>query len=212
MEWERGASTDAISTLERAEAAGVRSQPVLSQLAAYLAETSQTAKAIQLVEPFAHNPDADPDTLNSLGIAYARAGRREDAQRTFERVLQVNPESSIPLENLGVLALERSDFAGARSLFERAVDADPHSSRAHADLGVVRLKAGDRQGAVDAWTRAVQLDPTNYDALYNLGTTLAKDGRMDDARPYLQRFVQSAPSAFYEQDRREIAALLQSHR
>jgi len=76
----------------------------------------------------------------------------------------------------------------------------------------VRLKAGDRQGAVDAWTRAVQLDPTNYDALYNLGTTLAKDGRMDDARPYLQRFVQSAPSAFYEQDRREIAALLQSHR
>jgi arylsulfatase A-like enzyme/Flp pilus assembly protein TadD len=211
VQWERGASADAIATLERAEGAGIRSQAVLSQLAAYLAETSQPARAIQLVEPVANRADADPDTLNSLGIAYARAGKREDARRTFERVLQINPESSIPLENLGVLALERNDFAGARTLFERAVDADPHSSRAHADLGVVRRKAGDRQGAVDAWTRAVQLDPTNYDALYNLGTTLAKDGRMGEARPYLQRFVESAPPAFYEKDRREIAALLQSH-
>jgi hypothetical protein len=35
---------------------------------------------------------------------------------------------------------------------------------------------------------------------------------MDAARPHLQRFLQSAPAAFYAKDLREIAALLQSHR
>jgi arylsulfatase A-like enzyme/Flp pilus assembly protein TadD len=212
VEWERGNTAGAVDVLQRAVAAGVTNAGVVTQLGEYLAETGQAAKAIQLVQPLAGLPDPDPDTLNALGIAYARAGKSDEARRTFERALAVDPESSIPLENLGVLALERGDFDTARTFFVRAVEADPRSSRAHADLGVVALKAGDRQGAIAAWRQAVQLDPTNYDALYNLGVTLARDGRMDDARPYLQRFVQSAPQAFYAKDLREIEALLQSRR
>jgi arylsulfatase A-like enzyme/Tfp pilus assembly protein PilF len=212
VEWERGNTAAAIDVLTRARAAGVTHVGVTTQLGEYLAEVGQAEQAIALVEPLAKNPDADPDTLNALGIAYARARRPRDAQRTFERVLASDPESSIPLENLGVLALERNDYADARQYFERAVRADPTSSRAHADLGVVALKAGDHAAATAAWRRAVQLDPTNYDALYNLGTTLARDGDMDAARPYLEQFVRSAPPAFYAKDLREISALLQSRR
>jgi Tfp pilus assembly protein PilF len=43
----------------------------------------------------------------------------------------------------------------------------------------------------------------NFDALYNLGTTLAQAGQMDRARPYLERFVRTAPPA-YDRDKREI--------
>jgi len=58
-----------------------------------------------------------------------------------------------------------------------------------------------------AWKKAVELDATNYDAL-NLTTTLARDGRMAEARPYLERFVRTAPPAFYEKDIREVSAIL----
>jgi len=123
-------------------------------------------------------------------------------------VLALDPESSVPLENLGMLALERGDLAEARRHFEQALRADPRSSRAHANLGVVAVRSGDRAGAVEEWKRAVQLDPQNYDALYNIGTTLAADGRLGAARPYLEQFLSAAPPAFYAKDLREVAALL----
>src|SRR5439155_10992613 len=137
--------------------------------------------------------------------AYARAGRATDARSVFERVLTISPDSSIPLENLGLLALERGDVPAARQNFERAVRVAPRSSRAHAGMGLVALKTGDRKAAIEAWTRAVQLDAANFEALYNLGTALAREANMTAARPYLEQFLRTAPPAFYAQDLRDVA-------
>jgi Flp pilus assembly protein TadD len=215
VEWERGDVNGAIDVLRQAMASGAGRASVITQLGTYLAETGRGADAVTLLEPLAADrapATNDADTLNALGIAYARAGRTADATRTFDRVLTMTPDSAIPLENLGVLALGRGDLAAARRLFEHAIQVDPRSSQAHADLGVVAVKNGDRRAAVQAWTEAVALDPTNYDALYNLGTTLARDGQAEAARPYLEQFVRTAPAAFYAKDIREITAILQSGR
>ena len=67
---------------------------------------------------------------------------------------------------------------------------------------------GRRTEAIDAWTKAVALDPTDYDALFNLATQLVEAGRMAEARPYLQRFVDSAPPAFYARDIARLRAML----
>jgi arylsulfatase A-like enzyme/Flp pilus assembly protein TadD len=209
VEWQRGNPAGALDALQRAVKAGITQTAVVAQLGGYLADTGRTSEAIALLEPLAANPGAEAETLNALGIAYIRAGRRGDAERMFTRVLAINPDSSVPLENLGVMALERGDLAGARRHFDRAVAADPRSSRAHAGLGVVALRAGDRQRAIEAWTRAVQLDPANFDAVYNLGTTLARSGQADAARPYLELFLKTAPPAFYAKDLKEVATLLQ---
>jgi Tfp pilus assembly protein PilF len=114
----------------------------------------------------------------------------------------------VPLENLGVLALDGGNLVAARQFFERAIRVDPGSSRAHAGLGTAFLRAGDRAAAIGAWTEAVRLDSRNYDALYNLGTTLARDGRPAEARPHLERFLKSAPPALYASDLREVSKLL----
>jgi arylsulfatase A-like enzyme/Flp pilus assembly protein TadD len=212
VEWERGNVRGALDVMQRAVRAGITHEGLLAQFASYLAESGSAAEAIRLIEPVATNPAADADTLNALGIAYARDGRPADATRVFDHELEVNPDSAIPLENLGVLALERGDVAAARMRFERAVRVDPRSSQAFAGLGVVALRNGDRKGAIAAWRQAVQLDPTNYDALYNLGTTLRRDGQPDAARPYLEQFVRSAPQAFYAKDIRTLTAILQSPR
>jgi len=208
VQWESGAVPAAIATLRKAMTAGAAQPDVVTQLGTYLAETGNVAEAIALLEPAAAGDAPEIDALNGLGIAYARAGRADEARRVFERILSLDAESVMAVENLGALDLGRNDLASALQRFERAVALDPQSSQAHAGVGVVALKRGDRATAIASWTKAVDLDATNFDALYNLATTLARDGRMAEARPYLERFVRTAPPAFYEKDIREVSAIL----
>ncbi len=212
IEWQGGRPVEATATLRRAVERGVTDPRVIAQLGGYLAESDHVAEGIRLLEPLTRAANAETDTLNSLGIAYARAGRRDAARQTFERVLAINPDSSIPLENLGVLALERDDLQAAAAYFDRAIRVAPGSSRAHAGRGAVAMKAGDKAAAYESWTRAVQIAPTNFEALYNLGVNLARDGQRDRARPYLEQFLRTAPDAFYAEDRREVAALVRGVR
>ena len=208
VEWEIGRPREAIEVLQQAIATGTPHGGVTTQLGNYLAESGSPGAAIPLLEPLTSGEAVDADALNALGIAYARAGRRAQAQQAFERMLTVDPSSGMALANLGALALERGDIAAARAYFERSTVADPTSSQAHAGLGVVSLKAGQPDAAVTAWKRAVELDSTNFDALYNLGTTLARNGHLDEARPFLERFAQTAPRAFYEKDISEVRRVL----
>jgi arylsulfatase A-like enzyme/Tfp pilus assembly protein PilF len=208
IEAQRGNLPAAVAILQRAINVGIRPPAIVAQLAGYLVDAGRVAQAIQLLEPLAADPDADADTLNTLGIALATAGRRADAQRVFERVLTINPSSSVPLENLGMLALESGDVANASKRFEAAIATDPKSSRGYSGVGLVALRAGDRRAAIDAWTRAVELDAANFDALYNLGTTLVRDGQRERAQRYLEQFVKTAPPA-YDRDKREVEKLIE---
>jgi arylsulfatase A-like enzyme/Flp pilus assembly protein TadD len=204
----RGNAAGAIDLLRRAIRSGVTDRRVVTQLAGYVADVGHVDEAIRLLEPFVDDEQADADTLNTLGIAYAQAHRGAAARRTFEQVAAINPTSSVPLENLGMLALERGDLIDARRQYERARDIDPRSSRAHSGLGTAALRSGDREMAVEEWSRAVELDSRNFDALYNIGTTLARGGQMVRARPYLEQFLRTASSPALAADRREVARLL----
>ena len=102
-------------------------------------------------------PAADAETLNALGIAYVAGGRRDDAaQRMFERVLAIDPGSSVPLENLGVLALERGDLGGAGG--NSSAPCAPIRDRRARTAGSAswRCSRAIAGGAIDAWKRAVR--------------------------------------------------------
>ncbi len=200
MQWESGATGEAIATLRRALDTSGPDLDIEVRLGTYLAETGASAEALAILErAVATRPD-DTAGLNALGIAYARAGRNAEAIRTFERILAIDARDAFALENLGAAHLQRGDLRAAGDAFGRAATNDPRSSRARAGLGVVALKAGRRDEAIAHWQQAVALDRTNFDALFNLGTELVNAGREAEARAYLEQFVRTAPRAFYARD------------
>ena len=212
LHWSLGEVAEAVETLTRARDAGIASPAVAGQLGIYLAESGAADEAVPLLEALVAGDRPDLDPLNALGIAHARRGDAERALETFERVLALDPDSAMALENMGAVHVQRGDRVAAAEAFERAVELAPRSSRAHAGLGVVQLQAGDRPAAVASWSRAVELDPANFDALFNLATELVNAGDLAAARPYLERFVRTAPPAFYADDIRRLSGLLEGIR
>jgi len=190
--WRQGRQADAIQTLESALANGVTQSEVRIKLGQYLAESGQPGKAIELLQSTAGD---DPDALVVLGNAYWLSGRAIDALHAFSRVIELDPQSGLGYENLGIAQLRLKDFAGAEQSLRKAIAADPALSGAYTALGVA-LANTDRAGeAIDAWKRAVTLDPGDLDALFNLTKTLAEQGRVDEARPFGQRYLAAAPPA-----------------
>jgi arylsulfatase A-like enzyme/Flp pilus assembly protein TadD len=212
VDWQMGDVGSAVLVLQNALAAGVHHTDLTMQLGTYLAESGRAAEAVPLLEAVTREAPSDVDAINALGIAYARSGRSAEARQMFERALALDRDGNMALENLGAIDLDQGQLAAARQHFERAVIADARSSQAHAGLAVVAFKSGDRRAAISAWTTAVELDPTNYDALYDLATTLEQEGQWGAARPYVERFVRSAPHALYARDITELSRWLQERR
>ena len=215
--YEAGQVQPAIDTLERGLKAGAPERDIRIRLGIYLAEGGgNSARAIQVLE---HVSTTDVEALNGLGIAYIDARRFADAERTFNRVLALDPTNGLAYWNLAVVTLKEVDditaaperarkLASAESFARQAITADPSLAGAYTTLGVVYSYQGRKTEAIEAWKKAVDLDGTEFYALYNLWHESAAGGRMDDAVKYARQFVATVPAGVYPAMLAEIKAFL----
>jgi arylsulfatase A-like enzyme/Tfp pilus assembly protein PilF len=209
MQRDTGDLSGAIATLEDIVRRGIADQSVMVVLAGYLQEAGALEKSIGLLDAvIASHPDY-ADAYNSLGVAHSRAGRHDRARAAFHHVLELDPTSATAYENLGVDAAGAGDLTAAAADLTRALELDPRLAGAHNALATVYLRQGSQPEAIAHWNAAVQLNPRLYDALYNLGTVLHSLGRKDEARPYLERFVNEAPPFRYAADIARIRRMLE---
>lgn len=199
--WQAGQTTEAIATLEDALRRGLPQAELRVKLGEYLAETGQATRAIQLLEG---STGDDPDALIALGIAYASARRPQDAMRSFNRVLEIDPSSGLAYQNIAALQETAGDHQAAEASLRRALALDPKLPGAYTTLGVVLSRTGRKSDAIAAWKQAVALDRSDFDALYDLTIELAAAGQTAEARAYGQRYVDTAPPALHGP---EIAAI-----
>jgi arylsulfatase A-like enzyme/Flp pilus assembly protein TadD len=206
-----GRTAEAVRVLEEAVSRGVTDLSLLALLGSYLMETSDLPRALALLEGLAADHPDFAEAHNYLGVAYARMGRAEDAERELARVLELDPSSASAENNLGSLALARGDDASAVRHLERALELDPGSASASNGLGVARAHSGDLDGAIAAWRRAVELSPSQFDAMLNLARALSDRSRLE-AISYLERFIREAPQDRYREDLQRSRALLREWR
>jgi len=207
MQRDAGDLRGAIATLEDVARRGA-DQSVMVVLAGYLQEAGALERSIAVLEAIlAAHPDY-ADAYNSLGVAYSRLGRHDEARAAFERVLQLDPTSATAYENLGIDRLGTSNLAAASADLARALEIDPRLARAHNALAAVYLRQRREADAIAEWRLALEIEPKLYDALYNVGTTLWDTGHRDDARPFLDRFVREAPAQRYGADVARIKRML----
>jgi tetratricopeptide (TPR) repeat protein len=104
-------------------------------------ELGNTRDAVPHAEEAARNRGADEQVLFTLGKVYLAALRADDAEKTFEHICQVVPNSASCPYGLALVALEKNDPRLALTKLREAIDLKiPHPDMLGDDPALARLK------------------------------------------------------------------------
>ena len=105
-------------------------------------------------------------------------GRRVEAARRYEEILQIDPASAVAANNLAWIYTEtRQNLDRALTLAQAAVEQLPDHAEAHDTLGWVYYSKGLSSLAIAPFQQSIDRDPEN--ATYHYHLALAHDGSGD---------------------------------
>ena len=106
-----------------------------------------------------------------------QAGHLNEAEATYRRILDLQPNHPDVLHLLGVLAHQRGDHAAAAALIRKALDVDSGNADYHSNLGEAMRALGKAEEALDCFQQALNLNPDNPELLVNFGNAYLDLGR-----------------------------------
>jgi tetratricopeptide (TPR) repeat protein len=119
--------------------------------------------------------------LVQQAIQFHQAGRIQEAEAIYRRVLDTDPDHADANYLLGVLLVQGGDHARAVESISRAIAAAPNQPLYHHFLGSAFQKLQRWDDAVASYRQALAIKPDYADAHNNLGNVLQQLGRLDDA-------------------------------
>jgi len=130
---------------------------------------------------------SDPDNWMGLAALYRREGRLDEALRTIDRALELDPKRADLRTERGRILRGQNEARAARSEFQRALELDPGSAEARAGLQSLRedLKNELRIGQ--------DIDLFNF-----IGTN--HDEWLDLVTRWSSRWTTSFGGSFYQRD------------
>jgi tetratricopeptide (TPR) repeat protein len=151
----------------------------ISQIQLRLKHWKEAEDALAKAEPFAVKDEDKANLFFQKGALAEREKHYEQAEQLFHKVLEIDPNNAITLNNLGyMLADKTSRYTDALKYIRKAVELEPMNGAYLDSLGWVYLKLGQFEPAEDNLRKAVErtsTDPTVHD---HLGDLYEKTGRI----------------------------------
>ncbi len=141
--------------------------------------------------PLAPRPPID-DPIEA-GVELHKAGRHEDAEAIYRRVLRERPDDADALQYLGLLLAQRGNSGEATVLFEKAVSSRPQAPLLRYNLGKAYESAGRRTEAIRSYRCALERDAEYVEAHLNLGNALKSSGEIAAAVDCYRRALAIRP-------------------
>lgn len=120
----------------------------------------------ELEKERAHNP-LESIVYDRLGDAYVRSARYDDAQRTLQEAILLQPNATGPYILLGKTLLRKSDPLGASTYLEHAAQLDPANYMTHSLLGQAYRSMGRSADATRETDTAQKLQAASEPKLEN---------------------------------------------
>ena len=118
---------------------------------------------------------------HQLGVTQQEGGDWDAAIRSFERALQLNPQSFWSCQKLGEIFLKLEQWQKAVIIYEQAIEINPNFSWSYYSLGDALFKLEKWNKAAQAYEKSIQLNPDFWGSYHNLGDTLFQLNQHEDA-------------------------------
>jgi len=148
------------------------------------------------------NSEIKSSELSKAGLAFARAAKLDEAKRTLELAIGLDPGNA---DSYRILATEvyvrKKDFARARETIDRAISTGVQATPLYVALADVEIQNHDPSAAEKALEQAVALEPFNFEIVRRLGLVYLSDRKYDSAATWLRKATELNPEfarAYFE--------------
>lgn len=137
-----------------------------------------------------------PDSVQptwALGMAYARAGKCQEAITPLEETMFRRPDVSGVIQQLAQCYFTTQRYAEAADLYGRVVELEPANGTLQQSYGEALLSNHQFEPSIVHLREAIRLDPTLTSAYLTLTGALQELGRTEDAIVVANQFVRISP-------------------
>ncbi|CAA7621751.1 tetratricopeptide repeat protein [Magnetospirillum sp. SS-4] len=143
----------------------------------------------------------------AAAVAHHKAGRLNEAETGYRRILEIAPTMAPAHSNLGAVLFELGRIDEAESCYLRALEIRPDCPDTLNNLALMRRRLGRVEGVEELYRRAIALNPDFPEAHNNLGSLLIDLARLDEAIAHLGRALALRPD-FIHAHRNLLVAML----
>jgi len=135
----------------------------------------------------------DAQTHVAAGIAAAIKNAWHEAEVSFRKALELEPDLAEAHFNLGLVFMNTCRPADAAGCFSQAISLIPNFPEAFNNLGLVLRNMGKLNEAEACLVRAIELNPDNPETYNNLGVIQARAGHLRQAETSFRRACELDP-------------------
>jgi tetratricopeptide (TPR) repeat protein len=128
------------------------------------------------------------------GLKFHRAGKLDEAERTYRTILAHIPNHPDAIHLLGVLAGQRGRNDIAIQLIKQAIALKPLTAEFHFNLSGIYRAAGNRDEAIAQLKRTIEIRPDMPGAYAILGLVQSEVGLLDEGMQTLQKSLEYEPN------------------
>lgn len=188
MQVRMGLLEESIRTLEQGNARIPGSESLLDGLAHAEMAAGRLQKALDAWQAVLVLNQRHFNALLGSGYILDSLGKIEEAQRLYEKAMEIEPENTFLRKNYALNLARNGKINEAIDIYERLRLDIPDDFEVFQNLGIAYGTAGDLSKAVENLKIAVGLHPTPI-AYYNLAFALKSAGSIRDAVDYLKLYL-----------------------
>lgn len=156
-------------------------------------EKSDTGIIESSLEAPARTVQLNLSTALKKAVGCHQAGKLDQAEVIYRKILEAAPAHPDALHLLGVAAYQRKDGRTAVGLIQKAIDQAPGMPVFHSNLGAAFQLLGQLEDALAAYEKALTLNSRHVEAWFNGGNLYKILGDLQTAHRFFSRALDLRP-------------------